>query len=63
MILLVSRLNTEFMMLLKSWCVKASRVMPLRMEMVAANSIKALLPGVLRHQQDMLTLVKMGVNE
>ena len=50
-------------MLLKSWCVKASRVMPLRMEMVAANSIKALLPGVLRHQQDMLTLVKMGVNE
>ena len=38
------------MMLLKSWWVKASRVMPVRRDMVAAKSMRARLPGVLRHQ-------------
>ena len=37
-------------MLLKSWWVKASRVMPVRRDMVAAKSMRARLPGVLRHQ-------------
>ena len=41
---------TELMMLLKSWWVKASRVMPVRRDMVAAKSMRARLPGVLRHQ-------------
>ena len=38
------------MMLLKSWWVKASRVMPVRRDMVAAKSMRARLPGVLKHQ-------------
>ena len=37
-------------MLLKSWWVKASRVMPVRRDMVAAKSMRARLPGVLKHQ-------------
>ena len=50
------------MMLLKSWWVKASRVMPVRRDMVAAKSMRARLPGVLRHQHGEVIALSKGMS-